>query len=96
MRIIFYAEEINFSMLGHTLRAAQNLLHLPALRQLVHQLIQIPDLLRQRLLDFLHAIPTDDTGDEVGIGVQRSTLEERFKRCIFFYELLELAGIEGC
>ena len=52
-----------------TLRATQNLLHFPALRQLIHQLIQIPDLLRQRILDFLHTIPTDYSGDEVRIGV---------------------------
>ncbi len=52
-----------------TLRATQNLLHLPALRQLIHQLIQIPDLLRQRILDFLHTIPTDYSGDKVRIGV---------------------------
>ena len=29
---------------ANILRAAQNLLHLPAFRQLIHQLIQIPDL----------------------------------------------------
>jgi hypothetical protein len=40
-----------------------------ALCQLIHQLIQIPNLLRQRILDFLHTIPTDYSGDEVRIGV---------------------------
>ena len=32
-------------------------------------LIQIPNLLCQRILDFLHTIPTDDSSDEVRIGV---------------------------
>ena len=61
--------EIHFMELHNPLRAAQNLLHLPALRQLIHQLIQIPDLLRQRILDMLQTNPTDDSGDEVRIGV---------------------------
>ena len=67
--IDFFAHEINFMKLHNTLRATQNLLHLPTLRQLIHQLIQIPNLLRQRILDFLHTIPTDYSGDEVRIGV---------------------------
>src|SRR6185503_19105594 len=92
----FYAQQINFMKLHNTLRATQNLLHLPALRQLIHQLIQIPDLLRQRILDFLHTIPTDDSGDEVRIRVQRSLLEEFFKSCIFLYEFLKLLIIEVC
>ena len=54
---------------GGALRATQNLLHLPALRQLIHQLVQISNLLCQRILDFLHTIPTDYSGDEVRIGV---------------------------
>ena len=57
------------ALYGVILRAAQNLLHLPAIRQLIHQLIQIPNLLRQSILDFLHTIPTDYSGDEVRIGV---------------------------
>ena len=52
-----------------TLRSAQDLLHLPSLRQLIHQLIQIPDLLCQRILDFLYTIPADYPGDEVCIGM---------------------------
>jgi hypothetical protein len=67
--IDFYAQEFNFMKLHNTLRATQNLLHLPALRQLIHQFIQIPDLLRQRIFDFLHTIATDHSGDEVCIGV---------------------------
>lgn len=64
-----YAQPIKFMKLHNTLRATQNPLHFPALRQLIHQLIQIPNLLRQRILDFLHTNPTDDSGDEVRIGV---------------------------
>lgn len=39
--------------------AAQDLLHLPALRHLIHKFIQIPDLLRQRILYFFHTKPAD-------------------------------------
>jgi hypothetical protein len=53
----------------HTLRATQNLLHLSALRQLIHQFIQIPNLLRQSILNFLHTIPADDSSYEVRVGV---------------------------
>ena len=67
--IDFYAQQINFMKLHNTLRATQNLLHFPALRQLIHQLIQIPNLLRQRIFDFLHTIPTDYSGDAVRIGI---------------------------
>jgi hypothetical protein len=38
-QLIFYTQQINFMKLHNTLRATQNLLHLPALRQLIHQLI---------------------------------------------------------
>ena len=69
IQLFIDAQEIHFMKLHSTLRATQNLLHLPALRQLIHQLIQIPNLLRQRILDFLHTIPTDYAGDEVRIGV---------------------------
>ena len=37
--------------------ALQNLVHLPAFRQLIDELIQVSDLVRQRVFDFLHAIP---------------------------------------
>lgn len=46
---------------------AKNLFHLLALCQLIHQFIQIPDLLRQWILDLFHAIAADDPGDEVSI-----------------------------
>lgn len=67
--IDFYAQQINFMKIHNTLRATQNLFHLPAPRQLVHQLVQIPNLLRQRILDFLHTSPTDHSGNELCIGV---------------------------
>ena len=67
--IVFFSQEINFMKLHNTLRATQNLLHFPTLRQLIHQLIQISNLLCQRILDFLHTIPTDHSGDEVRIRV---------------------------
>jgi hypothetical protein len=36
-------------------------------RQLIHQFIQIPDFLSQRIFDFLYPITTDDGRDEVCI-----------------------------
>ena len=82
--------------LHNTLRATQNLLHFPALRQLIHQLIQISNLLRQRILDFLHTNPTDYAGDEVRVGVERRLLEECFKSRIVLDEFLKLIMIEVC
>jgi len=67
--MIFYAQHNKFMKLHNTLCATQNLLHLPALRQLIHQFIQIPNLLCQRILDFLQTNPADYSGDEVRIGV---------------------------
>jgi hypothetical protein len=67
--IDLYVQEINLIKIHNHLRTTQNLLHLPALRQLIHQLIQIPNLLRQGILNFLHPNPTDDSGDEVRMGV---------------------------
>lgn len=60
---------INSMKIYNILRAAQNLLHCPALRQLIHQLVQIPNLLGQRILDLLDADPADHPGDEACIGV---------------------------
>ena len=82
--------------LHNTLRATQNLLHFPALRQLIHQLIQISNLLRQRILDFLHTNPTDYARDEVRVGVERRLLEECFKSRIVLDEFLKLIMIEVC
>ena len=51
------------------LLSSQNLLHLPALGQLIHQLIQVPDLLRQRIRDILHPIPADNACDKARMRV---------------------------
>ena len=59
----------NFMEPHNILRATQNFFHLLALCQLIHQLIQISDLLRQWILDFLHTIATDYPGDEVGMRI---------------------------
>ena len=40
-----------------------------ALQRLIDELVEIADLLRQRLRDLLHAIAADDPGNEVSVGV---------------------------
>ena len=67
--IDFYAQQINFMKIHNSLRATQNPFHLPAPRQFIHQFIQIPNLLCQGILDFLHTSPTDHSGNEFCIGV---------------------------
>lgn len=47
----------------YILRTTQNLLHLPAFCQFIHQFVQIPDLLRQRVTDILYTVPTDYSGN---------------------------------
>ena len=76
--------------------ASQNLLHFPALCQLIHQLIQVSNPLRQGILDLLHPTPADCPADEVCIRVQRGALEEYFKSRIFLYQFLKLLVIESC
>ena len=49
---------------------AQDLLHGLALGQLVHQLVEVADLLHQRVLHLLDADPAHDTGDERGVRVE--------------------------
>ena len=54
----------------------QDLLHLLPLGQLIDQLVEVPDLLRQRILDLLDAVPADHALDARGIGIQLCRIEE--------------------
>ena len=74
---------------------AQDLLHPPTLRQLIDQLGQVPDLPGQRIVDLLDTIPADDSGDEMGIGVERSVSEERFKGHLLLDQFPQLPGIKA-
>ncbi len=46
-----------------------NLLHLSALRQFVHQLVEVAHLLRKRRGDVLDAVAAYRPGDEVCVGI---------------------------
>ena len=61
---------------------AQDLLHRPALRQLVHQLVEIADLLHQRIRHFFHAHAAHHALDQRALRVHRRRAGE---------ELLEAA-----
>lgn len=76
------------------LRSAQYLLHLFALRKLVHQFIQISDLPYQIVVNFFNAMPADDTSDQFGIWVQSCPLQEGFERGILSDESADLLGIQ--
>src|SRR3954468_1207813 len=56
---------------------SQDLVHGPALRQFIHQLVQVADVAHQRILDFLDSDAADDAGDLAGIWVQRRRSAEK-------------------
>src|SRR5215813_8827478 len=78
------------------LAVAQNLFHFPALREFVYQLVEIPDLPRQPVLDLFHAIATDHASDEARIGIQLSHRKKCLKSRLFFDELVQLSVINAC
>src|SRR5574338_342592 len=67
---------------------AQDLLHGPALRQLIDQLVQVPDLAHQRVVDLLDADPADDAGDLAGIWMQRWRFAEEGLEVLPAFNLL--------
>src|SRR5690606_4320716 len=60
--------------------ATEYLLHRLALRELVDQLVEIADLLHQRVLDLLDADPADDTLDQAAVRVDPGSGEELLER----------------
>src|SRR3569832_794114 len=67
---------------------AQHLLHRSPLRQLVDELVEVPDLPHQRILDLLDPYTTDDAGDLADVRMQRrgfgeEGLEVRFALDLF-------------
>src|SRR4051794_26281805 len=54
----------------------QDARHLLAARELVHELVEVPDLLHERILDLLHPHPADHPGDELDVGVEPGIREE--------------------
>lgn len=79
----------------HPLQIPQNLLHLPALCQFIHELIQVPHFPGQRVLDVLDPVPADDAGNQRSIRVQGSVLEELVKGDLLVNVLLQRSGIEA-
>src|SRR5262249_22659373 len=55
---------------------AEDLLQRLALRKLVHELVEVTDLLHERVLDGLHADAADDAGDERRVWIQPRLAEE--------------------
>src|SRR4051794_11949129 len=60
--------------------AAQDLLERPSLRELIHQLVEVPDPLHERVLDRLDAHPADGPGDERCVRVQARAGKEVSER----------------
>jgi len=84
------------AILRPLLAAAQNLFHFPALGQFVDQLVEIPDLPRQRVLDVFHAIATDYAANEARIGIQLSLGKKCLQRRLSLDELSQLSVIKAC
>jgi hypothetical protein len=49
---------------------SQDLVHGPALRQFINQLVPVSDVAHQRILDLLDSDAADDAGDLAGIWMQ--------------------------
>src|SRR5262245_13527957 len=54
----------------------EDLLHGPALGQLVYQLVQVPDVAHQRVLDLLDPDAADGARDLAGVGIEPRRLVE--------------------
>ncbi len=74
---------------------SQNLLHLPALGKLIHQLVQVPDFPDQRVFDVLDPVPTDEAGNQVRVRVQGSVLKKLLEGHFFADLFLHLVVIEA-
>ena len=57
----------------------QDFFHLPALGQLVDQLIQIPTFLNEWVFQLFDSVPTDDALNEVRIRIQSALFEKGIK-----------------
>src|SRR5262249_12385374 len=55
----------------------QDLLHGPTLGQFIHQLVQVPDLSHQRVIDLLDSNPANHASDLAGVGMERRGLAEK-------------------
>lgn len=76
------------------LDSTKNLLHLFPLCQPIYQLVKVSDLSGDRVVDLFNTIATDGAFDEMGIWVQGRSVEELFKRHLFFHQLLDFGVIK--
>src|SRR5690606_19719305 len=76
-------------------RLAQDLFHGLAPGQFVDQLVQVTDLLHQRLLDVLHPNSADQPLDQAGMRIQRGRLVEEGLEVVAGFDLLlkSLGGV---
>src|SRR5688572_22710951 len=71
-----------------SLLLSQDLLHGPAFRQLIDQLVQVPDIAHERILDLLDSHAADDTGDPAGVRMQRWRFAEERREIRFSLNVL--------
>ncbi len=57
-------------------RRPKNFLHLLSFSKFVDELVQVAGFLDQRVFDFLDAITTDDTFNQMGVRIEGACLEE--------------------
>src|SRR5215213_8823985 len=67
---------------------SQDLLHGPTLRKFIHELVQVPDVAHERVLDLLDSNAADDAGDHAGIGMQRWRFAEEGLEVFLSFNLL--------
>jgi hypothetical protein len=72
-------------------------LHLLSLGQLVHELVEVTDLLHQWVIDLFDAHAADDASDQLDVRVQLGSFgEERLEIDLRVDRVLELlAGVAG-
>src|SRR5687768_14801245 len=67
---------------------SQDLVHGPAFRQLIHQLVQVPDVPHERIFDLRDPDAADDAGDLPGIWMERWRFAEEGLEVLLSFNLL--------
>lgn len=65
-----------------------------ALRQFIHQFIQVPDFLRQRVFYFFYPVAADDACYQVRIRMKCSLLKEGFETGFSIQHFLEFVIVK--
>ena len=77
-----------------SLLSPQYFFYLASFHQLVHQFVQVPDLLSQRCLNFFNSIATNGAGDQARVRVERGLGKELFKHRVISNQSLQIFHIE--